>query len=63
MSHLNLLSEQRVSVEEKFLRQEVTEVFWSTSMLRSQNSSSLEVTVSQFRQRVSLVRMPWVEGG
>ena len=42
------------------LRQEVTEVFWSTSMLKSQNSSSFDVTVSQFRHRVSLVRIPCV---
>ena len=28
-------------------------------MLRSQNSSSLLVTVSQFRHLVSLVRIPW----
>ena len=74
---MNLLSEHKVSVEEKFLiekavtkrikvkkirdlRQEVTEVFWSTSMLKSQNSSSFDVTVSQFRHRVSLVRIPCV---
>ena len=46
-------------MEEKFRKQLVRLVFWSTSMLRSQNSSSLLVTVSQFRHRVSLVKMPW----
>ena len=35
------------------------EVFCSTSMLRSRKSSSLLVTVSQLRQRVSLVSTPW----
>ncbi len=59
MSHLNLLSLHSVSVLLKFLRQPVMDVFCSTSMLRSKKSSSLLVTVSQLRQRVSLVRMPW----
>ena len=58
-SHWNLLSLQRVSVLLKFFKQLVIDVFCSTSMLRSKKSSSLLVTVSQFRQRVSLVKMPW----
>ena len=58
VSHLNLLSLQSVSVLEKFLRQLVMLVWFSTSMLRSKKSSSFEVTVSQLRQRVSEVRMP-----
>ena len=58
-SHWNLLSLHKVSVLLKFLRQLVIDVFCSTSMLKSKKSSSLLVTVSQFKQRVSLVKMPW----
>ena len=58
-SHWNLLSLQRVSVLLKFFKQLVIEVFCSTSIDRSKKSSSLLVTVSQLRQRVSLVKMPW----
>ena len=32
---------------------------WSTSILRSKKSSSLDVTVSQFKHLVSLVSIPW----
>jgi len=32
---------------------------WSTSILRSKKSSSLDVMVSQLRHRVSLVRIPY----
>lgn len=35
------------------------EVFWSTSTCKSKKSSSLLETVSQLRQRVSDVRIPW----
>ena len=58
-SHWNLLSLHKVSVLLKFLRQLVIDVFCSTSMLKSKKSSSLLVTVSQFKHRVSLVKMPW----
>merc|ERR1711884_43619 len=58
-SHWNLLSLHKVSVLLKFLKQLVMDVFCSTSMLKSKKSSSLLVTVSQFKQRVSLVKMPW----
>ena len=53
------MSLHKVSVLLKFLKQLVMDVFCSTSMLKSKKSSSLLVTVSQFRQRVSLVKMPW----
>ena len=58
-SHWNLLSLHKVSVLLKFLKQLVMDVFCSTSILKSKKSSSLLVTVSQFKQRVSLVKMPW----
>ena len=58
-SHWNLLSLHRVSVLLKFFKQLVIDVFCSTSMLKSKKSSSLLVTVSQFKHRVSLVKMPW----
>ena len=53
------MSLHKVSVLLKFLKQLVMDVFCSTSMLKSKKSSSLLVTVSQFKQRVSLVKMPW----
>lgn len=59
LSHLNLLSLQSVSVLLKHLRQCVIDVFWSTSTCRSKKFSSLLLMVSQFKQRVSLVRTPW----
>lgn len=58
-SHWNLLSLHKVSVLLKFFRQLVIEVFCSTSMLKSKKSSSLDVTVSQLRHLVSLVKIPW----
>ena len=54
----SFVPEHRVSVLLKFFRHDVMDVFCSTSMLRSKKSSSLEVTVSQFKQRVSDVRIP-----
>ena len=59
LSHLNLLSLHSVSVLLKFFKQLVIEVFCSTSMLRSKKSSSLHVTVSQFKHLVSLVKIPY----
>lgn len=43
----------------KLRRQDVTEQFWSISRLRSMNTSSRRVTVSQRKQRVSLTSRPW----
>lgn len=58
LSQKNLSSAFRVSVELKFLRQLVIELFCSMSRLRSKNVSSLAVTVSQRKHLVSLVRIP-----
>jgi hypothetical protein len=59
LSQKNLSSAFKVSVEQKFFRQLVIELFCSMSTLRSRNVSSLAVTVSHLRHLVSLVNMPW----
>jgi hypothetical protein len=58
LSQKNLSSAFNVSVELKLRKQLVIELFCSISKLRSRNVSSLAVTVSQHRHRVSLVKMP-----
>jgi hypothetical protein len=58
LSQKNLSSAFNVSVEQKFFRQLVIELFCSMSTLRSRNVSSLAVTVSHRKHLVSLVRMP-----
>lgn len=58
LSQKNLSSAFKVSVELKFLRQLVIELFCSISKLKSKNVSSLAVTVSHRRHRVSLVSVP-----
>ena len=58
MSQKNLSSAFRVSVEQKFFRQLVIELFCSMSTLRSRNVSSLAVTVSHLKHLVSFVSMP-----
>jgi hypothetical protein len=59
LSQKNLSSAFKVSVELKFLRQLVSELFCSMSRLRSKNVSSLSVTVSHLRHLVSLVNIPY----
>lgn len=59
LSQKNLSSAFSVSVELKFLRQLVIELFCSISRLRSRNVSSLAVTVSHRRHLVSFVKVPW----
>lgn len=59
LSQKNLSSAFKVSVELKFLRQLVIELFCSISRLKSRNVSSLAVTVSQHKHRVSFVNIPW----
>lgn len=59
LSQKNLSSAFKVSVELKFLRQLVIELFCSMSKLRSKNVSSLSVTVSHLRHLVSLVNIPY----
>lgn len=61
LSQKNLSSAFKVSVELKFLRQLVMELFCSMSRLRSKNVSSLSVTVSHLRHLVSFVNMPYKE--
>lgn len=61
LSQKNLSSAFKVSVELKFLRQLVIELFCSMSRLRSKNVSSLSVTVSHLRHLVSLVNIPYRE--
>lgn len=58
LSQKNLSSAFKVSVELKFFRQLVIELFCSISRLRSKKVSSLAVTVSQRKHLVSFVRMP-----
>lgn len=58
LSQKNLSSAFRVSVELKFLRQLVIELFSSISRLKSKKVSSLAVTVSHLRHFVSFVNMP-----
>lgn len=58
LSQKNLSSAFKVSVELKFLRQLVIEVFCSMSRLKSKNVSSLAVTVSHRKHLVSFVNMP-----
>ena len=58
LSQKNLSSAFRVSVEQKFFRQLVIELFCSMSTLRSRNVSSLAVTVSHLKHLVSFVSMP-----
>lgn len=52
LSQKNLSSAFKVSVELKFLRQLVIELFCSISRLKSRNVSSLSVTVSHLRHFV-----------
>lgn len=59
LSQKNLSSAFKVSVELKFLRQLVIELFCSMSRLRSKKVSSLAVTVSHRKHLVSLVSMPY----
>jgi hypothetical protein len=47
-------------VEKKLFRQLVTELFCSTSTLKSKNVSSFAVTVSHIRHFVSLVKIPCI---
>ena len=58
LSQKNLSSAFKVSVEQKFFRQLVIELFCSMSTLRSRNVSSLAVTVSHLKHLVSLVNKP-----
>ena len=58
LSQKNLSSAFKVSVEQKFFRQLVIELFCSMSTLRSRNVSSLAVTVSHLKHLVSLVNIP-----
>ncbi|EYU39142.1 hypothetical protein MIMGU_mgv1a016157mg [Erythranthe guttata] len=60
LSQKNFSSAIRVSVELKFLRQPLNELFCSISMLKSRNISSLAVTVSHLKHLVSFVRIPCV---
>lgn len=60
LSQKNLSSAFKVSVELKFLRQLVIELFCSISRLKSKNVSSLAVTVSHLRHLVSLVNKPCI---
>lgn len=60
LSQKNLSSAFNVSVELKFLRQLVIELFCSISRLKSKNVSSLAVTVSHLRHLVSLVSIPLI---
>jgi len=60
LSQKNLSSAFKVSVELKFLRQLVIELFCSMSRLRSKNVSSLSVTVSHLKHLVSLVNIPYI---
>lgn len=61
LSQKNLSSAFNVSVELKFFKQLVIELFCSISRLKSKNVSSLAVTVSHRRHLVSLVSIPWSE--
>lgn len=58
LSQKNLSSAFKVSVELKFFRQLVMELFCSISRLKSRNVSSLAVTVSQRKHLVSFVNIP-----
>jgi hypothetical protein len=59
LSQKNLSSAFNVSVELKFFKQLVIELFCSISRLKSKNVSSLAVTVSHCKHLVSLVSIPW----
>lgn len=59
LSQKNLSSAFRVSVELKFFRQLVIELFCSMSRLKSKNVSSLAVIVSHRKHLVSLVKIPY----
>lgn len=59
LSQKNLSSAFNVSVELKFFRQLVIELFCSISRLRSKNVSSLAVTVSHLKHLVSFVSIPY----
>lgn len=59
LSQKNLSSAFKVSVELKFFKQLVMEVFCSISRLKSKNVSSLAVTVSHRKHLVSFVSIPW----
>lgn len=61
LSQKNLSSAFNVSVELKFFKQLVIELFCSISRLKSKNVSSLAVTVSHRKHLVSLVSIPWPE--
>jgi len=58
LSQKNLSSAFNVSVELKFFKQLVIELFCSISRLKSKKVSSLAVTVSHRRHLVSLVSIP-----
>ena len=57
-SQKNLFFWQSISLALNWRRHAVTEEFCSMSIDRSKKDSSRDETVSQVRQRVSLVRMP-----
>lgn len=61
LSQKNLSSAFNVSVELKFFKQLVIELFCSISRLKSKNVSSLAVTVSHRKHLVSLVSIPWLK--
>lgn len=61
LSQKNLSSAFKVSVEKKFFRQLVSELFCSMSTLKSKKVSSFAVTVSHIRHLVSLVKVPCKE--
>ncbi|KAJ0884008.1 hypothetical protein HanPSC8_Chr10g0428461 [Helianthus annuus] len=58
LSQKNLSSAFKVSVELKFFKQLVIELFCSISRLKSKNVSSLAVTVSHLKHFVSFVSIP-----
>lgn len=58
LSQKNLSSAFNVSVELKFFKQLVIELFCSISRLKSRKVSSLAVTVSHRKHLVSLVSKP-----
>lgn len=60
LSQKNLSSAFKVSVELKFFKQLVIELFCSISRLRSRNVSSLAVTVSHRKHLVSFVSIPCI---
>ncbi|KAJ0887244.1 hypothetical protein HanRHA438_Chr09g0388561 [Helianthus annuus] len=60
LSQKNLSSAFKVSVELKFFKQLVIELFCSISRLRSKKVSSLAVTVSHLKHLVSFVSIPCI---